>query len=105
MIIPALTSFQHCPVRQRAFRTLVVVSPNSSKATRPVTPSKLTSFIASMAAARADLASEASFKATEAKAAFEGQAKLTEFVRGQGWFLAEDSLKTKLIMDRYGKGS
>ena len=36
---------------------MVVVSPNSSKATLPVAPSKLTLLIASIVAARADLAS------------------------------------------------
>lgn len=46
---------------------------------------------------------EASFKSKTAQEAFEGQASLASFFQSKGWFLAQDSLKTKLIMDRYGK--
>lgn len=44
---------------------------------------------------------EASFKTPDFKKALEGHAKLIKFVQDKGWFLAEDSLKTKLIMERY----
>jgi hypothetical protein len=44
---------------------------------------------------------EASFKTPELKKALEGSAKLEKFLQDRGWFLAEDSLKTKLIMERY----
>lgn len=44
---------------------------------------------------------EASFKTdSEAEAASE-QAQLAAYLQAQGWFLAQDSLKTSLIMDRY----
>jgi len=46
---------------------------------------------------------EASFKTPDLKKALEGRAKLVEFLQNRGWFLAEDSLKTKLIMERYGE--
>lgn len=46
---------------------------------------------------------EASFKADTLQEALVGRNKLVEFVQGKGWFLAKDSLKTKLIMERYGK--
>lgn len=45
---------------------------------------------------------EASFKADNLKEALEGRAKLVDLVQQRGWFLCEDSLKTRLIMDRYG---
>jgi len=46
---------------------------------------------------------EASFKTPDLKKALEGRANLVEFLRDRAWFLAEDSLKTKLIMERYGE--
>ena len=44
---------------------------------------------------------EASFKANNMKQALEGKAKLEKTLETEGWFLPEDSLKTKLVMDRY----
>ncbi|EON69911.1 hypothetical protein W97_09175 [Coniosporium apollinis CBS 100218] len=46
---------------------------------------------------------EASFKTPDFEKALEGRAKLMEFLQNRGWFLAEDSLRTKLIMERYGE--
>lgn len=46
---------------------------------------------------------EASFKTADTKKAMEGRDKLAAHLDMKGWFLPEDSLKTKLIMDRYGK--
>jgi len=48
---------------------------------------------------------EASFKADDLRAALEGRAKLVDLVQKRGWFLDEDSLKTRLIMDRYGEAA
>lgn len=45
---------------------------------------------------------EASFKTPDLKKALEGRAKIEEFLQKRGWFLDEEILKTKLIMDRYG---
>ncbi|KYK58872.1 hypothetical protein DCS_05890 [Drechmeria coniospora] len=50
-----------------------------------------------------ELIVEASFKTPDLEKALEGRAKLVEFLQKRGWFLAEDSLKTKLIMERYGE--
>ena len=44
---------------------------------------------------------EASFKTTSRTTASQKQAALILFLQGKGWFLAQDSLKTQLIMDRY----
>lgn len=48
---------------------------------------------------------EASFKTADLERAMEGRDKLVEFLqnRDRSWFLAEDSLKTKRIMERYGE--
>jgi len=46
---------------------------------------------------------EASFKAPDLKKALEGRTNLVDFMQNAGWFLAEDSLRTKLIMERYGE--
>lgn len=43
------------------------------------------------------------FKTPDVKKALEGRAKPVEFVQNRGWLLAEDSLKTKLIVERYGE--
>jgi hypothetical protein len=45
---------------------------------------------------------EASFKTSDAKEAVEKQAKLVKALQDKGWFVPHDSLKTKLIMTRYG---
>ena len=44
---------------------------------------------------------EASFKADDYATASAERNNLTKYLREQGWLLAEDSLKTKLIMERY----
>ncbi|MFC5470985.1 hypothetical protein ACFPPD_20050 [Cohnella suwonensis] len=44
---------------------------------------------------------EASFKTTSQSTASTKQAELIGFLQSKGWFLAQDSLKTQLIMDRY----
>lgn len=44
---------------------------------------------------------EASFKTDSATTASTKHDSLITFMQGQGWFLAQDSLKTQLIMDRY----
>ncbi|SDX54952.1 hypothetical protein [Paenibacillus sp. CF384] len=44
---------------------------------------------------------EASFKTTSATTASTKHDQLITFLQGKGWFLAQDSLKTQLIMDRY----
>jgi len=44
---------------------------------------------------------EASFKTTSRSTASTKQAEFVTFLTGKGWFLAQDSLKTQLIMDRY----
>jgi hypothetical protein len=44
---------------------------------------------------------EASFKTESRKAASLEQTKLAVFLQKKGWFLAQDSLKTQLIMERY----
>lgn len=49
-----------------------------------------------------ELIVEASFKTPDLQKAVEGHASLEKFLRERGWFLEEDSLKTKLIMERYG---
>jgi hypothetical protein len=50
---------------------------------------------------------EASFKTPDLQKALEGRAKLVKVLQdtttSRDWFLAEDSLKTKLIMERYGE--
>lgn len=46
---------------------------------------------------------EASFKTDETRDAVEGRAELAAFATEQGFFLPQDSLKTKLIMERYGQ--
>jgi hypothetical protein len=44
---------------------------------------------------------EASFKTDVRATAGTKQSELITFLQGKGWFLAQDSLKTSLIMDRY----
>ena len=44
---------------------------------------------------------EASFKTTSRTTASSKHDGLITFLQGKGWFLAQDSLKTQLIMDRY----
>jgi hypothetical protein len=44
---------------------------------------------------------EASFKRKDYKRALEEKTKLTACLQSKGWFLAEDSLKASLIMERY----
>jgi hypothetical protein len=46
---------------------------------------------------------EASFKADNLEEALVGRTKLVDFVQSKGWFLPQDSLKTRLIMERYGE--
>jgi hypothetical protein len=44
---------------------------------------------------------EASFKTPSSEKALDGLNKLAGFLQKKGWFLPDDSLKTKLIMERY----
>ena len=44
---------------------------------------------------------EASFKTTSSSTASTKKAALQTLLQSKGWFLAQDSLKTQLIMDRY----
>jgi hypothetical protein len=44
---------------------------------------------------------EISFKTTSSTTASTKHDQLITYLQGQGWFLAQDSLKTQLIMDRY----
>lgn len=44
---------------------------------------------------------EASFKTTSSSTASTKKASLQALLQSKGWFLAQDSLKTQLIMDRY----
>jgi hypothetical protein len=44
---------------------------------------------------------EASFKTTSQSTASAKHDELVTYLQGKGWFLAQDSLKTQLIMDRY----
>ncbi|PMD50970.1 uncharacterized protein K444DRAFT_706710 [Hyaloscypha bicolor E] len=44
---------------------------------------------------------EASFKTTSRTTALSKHDGMIAFLQGKGWFLAQDSLKTQLIMDRY----
>ena len=44
---------------------------------------------------------EASFKTTSQTTASTKHDELITYLQGKGWFLAQDSLKTQLIMDRY----
>ena len=44
---------------------------------------------------------EASFKTKSQSTASTKQAELATFLQEKGWLLAQDSLKTQLIMDRY----
>lgn len=44
---------------------------------------------------------EASFKVTDKSTASSKHDELVSFLKGKGWFLAQDSLKTSLIMQRY----
>lgn len=46
---------------------------------------------------------EASFKTPDLSKALDGRTKLADLLQSKGWFLARDSLKTKLIMERYGE--
>jgi hypothetical protein len=46
---------------------------------------------------------EASFKTPDLIQALGGRAKLQAFLNDNNWFLPEDSLRTKLIMERYGQ--
>ena len=46
---------------------------------------------------------EASFKTKETKNAVEGRNGLADFATEQGYYLPQDSLKTKLIMEKYGQ--
>ncbi|EXJ74636.1 uncharacterized protein A1O5_02933 [Cladophialophora psammophila CBS 110553] len=45
---------------------------------------------------------EASFKTSDLKKALEGRARLIKSLQKRAWLLEKDSLKTKLIMERYG---
>ncbi|KIW22558.1 uncharacterized protein PV07_10846 [Cladophialophora immunda] len=45
---------------------------------------------------------EASFKTSDLQKALKAREKIVELLQKKGWFLAKDSLKTKLIMERYG---
>jgi hypothetical protein len=47
---------------------------------------------------------EASFKTKDHATASIGQEELAAFLESRGWFLARDSLKTALIMERYSRG-
>lgn len=44
---------------------------------------------------------EASFKVTDRSTASSKRDELVSFLEGKGWFLAQDSLKTAVIMQRY----
>lgn len=46
---------------------------------------------------------EVSFKTPELKKALEGRAQLVEFMQEVGWLLPEDSLRTVMILERYGE--
>lgn len=46
---------------------------------------------------------EASFKADTFQEVLEGRASMTKFLKSSGWLLQRDSLKTKLVMDRYAQ--
>ena len=46
---------------------------------------------------------EASFKTPDLTEALKGRDKLIGLLQDNGWLLTEDSLKTKLIMERYGE--
>ena len=48
-----------------------------------------------------DYVVEASFKTDSATTASTKHDQLIAFLQSKGWFLAQDSLKTQLIMDRY----
>ncbi|KAI6774843.1 hypothetical protein HG530_001601 [Fusarium avenaceum] len=48
---------------------------------------------------------EASFKTETRMDASQKQASLISHLQREGWFLAQDSLRTQLIMERYGKMS
>ncbi|KIW86620.1 uncharacterized protein Z519_12745 [Cladophialophora bantiana CBS 173.52] len=49
-----------------------------------------------------ELIVEASFKTPDLKKALEGRARLIKSLQKRAWILDKDSLKTKLIMERYG---
>lgn len=49
-----------------------------------------------------ELTVEASFKAKTIENALKGKADLVKLLSDRGWLLPEDSLKTQLIMERYG---
>jgi len=57
--------------------------------------------IKNVAGTGTDYIVEASFKTTSANTASTKHDDLVTFLQGKGWFLAQDSLKTQLIMDRY----
>jgi hypothetical protein len=46
---------------------------------------------------------EASFKTADRSEALDGRTKLADLLQSKGWFLAGESLRTKLIMERYGE--
>lgn len=46
---------------------------------------------------------EISFKMDDTKDALEARGKLADLVKKKGWLVEDDSLKTRLIMERYGK--
>lgn len=46
---------------------------------------------------------EASFKTAEVSKALGGRGELADLLQRKGWFCPGDSLKTKLVMDRYGE--
>ncbi len=48
---------------------------------------------------------EASFNTFDLKKALEGRTNLVKLLQKDGWFLAEDFLKTKLIMEQYGEAT
>jgi hypothetical protein len=47
---------------------------------------------------------EASFKTSDLSKALKGRDELAEFLDKKGWLVPAESLKTKLIMERYGEG-
>jgi hypothetical protein len=46
---------------------------------------------------------EASFKTADRSEALDGHTKLADLLQSKGWFLAGESLRTKVILERYGE--
>ncbi|KAK5046120.1 hypothetical protein LTR84_008577 [Exophiala bonariae] len=46
---------------------------------------------------------EASFKTSDVNKALGGRQELADLLQSKGWFIPGDSLKTQLVMDRYGQ--